>query len=231
MRPDNNDIDRIDRAALRLADIAIRHPWRVIAAALVLVGIALAGAPNLRFANNYRVFFSPDNPELVAFEHLQATYTKNDNILFVVKPEQGTVFTPRTTSAVEELTAEAWKIPYAIRVDSVTNFQHSWADGDELTVEDLIRDGAGLSVEQLANRRAIAQAEPLLDGLRRLHRCHGHRRQRHAAVPGGEPDRGAGGGGLRARPRRADRDQLPRDRGRPERCLDAQQRLCRSRAA
>ena len=46
---------------------------------------------------------------------------------------------------METLTEAAWKIPYAIRVDSVTNFQHSWADGDDLTVEDLIRNGASLS--------------------------------------------------------------------------------------
>jgi predicted RND superfamily exporter protein len=100
----------------------------------------------------------------VAFDELQATYTKNDNILFVVKPRNADVFAPHVAQAVEELTAEAWKIPFAIRVDSITNFQHSWADGDELTVEDLIRDGASLTEAQLRDKREVALAEPLLAG-------------------------------------------------------------------
>jgi predicted RND superfamily exporter protein len=155
---------RTDQLALRFADLATRRPWWVIAGALLLTVIAGAGVGRLEFANNYRVFFGPDNPELIAFEDFQNTYTKNDNILFVLRPAAGDVFTPRIADAVEWLTAEAWKIPYAIRVDSVSNFQHSWADGDELTVEDLIRDGAGLTPEQLGAKREIALAEPLLAG-------------------------------------------------------------------
>ncbi len=153
-----------DRFAARLADFVIRRRWLVIVATLLLVGISSSGARFLEFSNNYRVFFSPENPYLVAFETFQDTYTKNDNILFVVQPGQGTVFTPRMADALERLTAEAWKIPYTIRIDSITNFQHSSARGDELTVDDLIRDGPSLSQQELAGRRKVALAEPLLAG-------------------------------------------------------------------
>jgi predicted RND superfamily exporter protein len=155
---------RIDRFALRLHETVARRPWWVIGTLLIAVLVAAGGIRHLEFSNNYRVFFSPKNPELLAFEEFQDTYTKNDNILFVLQPEEGQVFTPRLSRAIEELTAEAWKIPYAIRVDSVTNFQHTWADGDELTVEDLVRDGGALSRAELDRRRAIALAEPLLRG-------------------------------------------------------------------
>jgi predicted RND superfamily exporter protein len=156
------DLSRSDRFALRLAGFVTRRAWLVIGLTLLLVAVAASGARHLEFSNNYRVFFSPDNPELLAFEEFQDTYTKNDNILFVLQPAEGGVFTPRIADALETLTAESWKIPYAIRVDSLTNFQHSWADGDDLTVEDLIRDGAAMSDELLSQRRAIALAEPLL---------------------------------------------------------------------
>jgi predicted RND superfamily exporter protein/outer membrane lipoprotein-sorting protein len=158
------DQSRTDRLGLRIADVAIRRPWWVIAAALVLAAAAASGVANLEFANNYRVFFGPDNPELIAFENFQNTYTKNDNILFVLQPDDGEVFSPRMAEAVERLTADAWKIPYAIRVDSVTNFQHSWADGDDLTVEDLIRNGGTLPAAELKAKREVALAEPLLAG-------------------------------------------------------------------
>ena len=156
--------NRIDRVALRLFEGVVRRPWWVIGLTLVAVLVAVSGVSQLEFSNNYRVFFSPRNPELLAFEEFQDTYTKNDNILFVLQPERGEVFTPRMTAAIERLTEEAWKIPYAIRVDSISNFQHTWADGDELTVEDLIRGGGDLDRQELERRRAIALAEPLLRG-------------------------------------------------------------------
>ena len=153
-----------DRTAAILADNVVRFRWLVVLATLLVVVAAASGGRFLDFSNNYRVFFSDKNPELVAFDRFQETYTKNDNILFVLRPKDGAVFTPRVAAAIEKLTEGAWKIPFAIRVDSVSNFQHSWADGDDLTVEDLIRGGAELAPEELARRQAIALAEPLLNG-------------------------------------------------------------------
>ena len=153
-----------DRWAIALADFIIRRRWLVIAATLIAVFAIGAGVRHLEFSNNYRVFFGADNPELIAFEKFQATYTKNDNILFVVQPKDGKLFTADHAAAVERITAEAWKTPFSIRVDSVTNFQHSWADGDDLTVEDLVRNGDKMAPEELSRRTAIALAEPLLRG-------------------------------------------------------------------
>ena len=151
--------------AVRWVDRVVKHPWWVLVAVLLVVAVAAAGLPELRFSNNFREYFSPNNPELLAFEELEAVYAKSDNILFVVQPRSGDVFTPRMLEALEALTAEAWKLPYASRVDSITNFQHSRADGDDLTVEDLVRDAAGLGPEELAAKREIALAEPALHGL------------------------------------------------------------------
>ncbi len=151
-----------DRVALSIAKFATSRPWLTIAATLVVVLTAAYGLRGIGLATNYRVFFSPQNPELVAFEEFQATYTKNDNILFFIKPSADAVFSPRIADVVETVTERAWQIPFAIRVDSVSNFQHSWAEGDDLTVEDLIRDGAGLTQADLDEKRRIALEEPLL---------------------------------------------------------------------
>ena len=153
-----------DRIALGFADFAIRRPWLTIAFSLMVIAVGASGLSGLGLATNYRVFFSPENPELVAFESFQETYTKNDNILFYLQPDKDAVFSPRVADAVETLTEAAWQIPYVIRVDSVSNFQHSWADGDDLTVEDLVRDGVRLSQAELDARRDIAVAEPLING-------------------------------------------------------------------
>jgi predicted RND superfamily exporter protein len=108
------------------------------------------------------VFFSEANPELQAFENLQNTYTKNDNFFFVIEPRSGHAFDAETLAAVEQLTEAAWQIPYAIRVDSVSNFQHTYAIEDDLIVEDLVSDAVTQGPDYLADRRDVALAEPLL---------------------------------------------------------------------
>jgi hypothetical protein len=56
----------------------------------------------------------------------------------------------------ERPTGRAWQMPYAIRIDSLTKFQHTWANGDDLTVEDFITDAQALDAEALRNKQAIA---------------------------------------------------------------------------
>ncbi|MCG7888261.1 MAG: MMPL family transporter [Candidatus Thiodiazotropha taylori] len=121
-----------------------------------------SGIQHLAFSNDYRMFFSEENPQLKAFEQLQNTYTKNDNVLFVIAPRDGKVFTRETLSAVAELTKESWQIPYSLRVDSITNFQHTHAEGDDLIVEDLVLDPHSLNDEELAEKQRIATSDPLL---------------------------------------------------------------------
>ncbi len=86
----------------------IANRWWVLLATIVLIMSAGSGGQHLRFTNDYRLFFSDDNPQLLAFEALENTYTKNDNVMFVVVPEDGQVFSPQALAAVEWLTEEAW---------------------------------------------------------------------------------------------------------------------------
>jgi predicted RND superfamily exporter protein len=148
--------------ARSLAAWLVRWRWLAVVLAFALVAFSAAGLRYYGFSNDYRIFFSEENPQLVAFEELQNTYTKSDNVLFVVAPADGNVFTPQTLEAVEWLTEQAWQIPYSIRVDSVSNFQHTYAERDDLIVEDLVMDAANLTGEQLAKIREVAISEPLL---------------------------------------------------------------------
>ena len=155
----------LDAFAVALTRLMIRLRWLVIVAAFAGAGYMATGASRLEYNGNYRAMFSKENPELLAFETFQATFVKSDNILFVVAPQDGTdVFSSETLEAISRLTKGGWEIPYARRVDSVVNFQYTYADGDELIVEDFILDPGALRPEELAEKRALALAEPLLNG-------------------------------------------------------------------
>lgn len=151
-----------DVLAARFGRWVVDRPWTVMIASLLLVAAAASGARLIELTTDYRAFFSEDNPELRTFERLENTYTKSDNVLIVLSPEDGNVFEPETLAAVEQLTHDAWQTPYSIRVDSITNFQHSYAQGDNLIVEDLVVEGGSLSNEAIAGIRQVALSEPLL---------------------------------------------------------------------
>ncbi|MBX2809295.1 MAG: MMPL family transporter [Cellvibrionaceae bacterium] len=141
---------------------SLKNRWIILLVSIfIAIGVG-SGGRFLEFSNDYRMFFSKENPELSAFEKLQSDYTKNDNFLFVIEPADGEVFSRRTLSQIEELTALAWKIPYAIRVDSLSNFQHTVGIEDDLIVEDMIVNSADLSSKLIAEKKAIALAEPLI---------------------------------------------------------------------
>jgi predicted RND superfamily exporter protein len=140
----------------------IRYPWITI---LVVVAIAVAasyGGKNLYFRGDYKVFFDQDFPQLVAHEEMQRIFNKNDNVSIIVVPKDGTVFTEPMMAQIKELTDEAWQTPFSSRVDSVTNYQYTWAEEDDLVVEDLILDLESIDQALVKRTREISTVEPNL---------------------------------------------------------------------
>lgn len=146
------------------AEQIIRHRWIILTlSVLAAIGAGL-GVRNLAFDNDYRIFFSDENPQLLAFEELQRTYTKIDNVFFAVGSRDEAGLTPEILEGIEELASEAWTLPYALRVDAITNYQHTTASDDELVVRDLVENAASLPTEEIAGALDAALHEPALRG-------------------------------------------------------------------
>ena len=73
---------------------------------------------------------------------MENTYGKTNNVFFAVVPENRDATSAVALEAIAWLTERSWQIPYATRVDSLTNFQHSTADGDDILVRDLLEVAA-----------------------------------------------------------------------------------------
>ena len=79
----------------------IRNRWLVLISSVVVFLVAASGARYLTMNPDARVFFSEDNPHLLALEQLENTYVKTENLLFILVPRDGEVFTRDTLDAVE----------------------------------------------------------------------------------------------------------------------------------
>ena len=140
----------------------IRWRYLVVLLSIAVIFAAGSGMPRLSMSNDYRMFFGEDNPQLLEFERMQNTFNKNDNIMFVITPKSEKVFSVETLRAVQTLTKEAWQIPYSTRVDSITNYQHTVAEEDDLVVGDLVPDVEALTDEDLLRIQSIAINEPMM---------------------------------------------------------------------
>ncbi len=140
----------------------VRHRWAVILLTLATVGFLASGLRHLRISNDTRVFFGEDNPEYKALKALEYVYSREQSVFFVVAPHDGNVFTRRTLTALAELTEAGWHVPSSTVVNSITNFQSTRAEGDDLIVEDLVPDPCGLSDLDLQRIRRTALAETAL---------------------------------------------------------------------
>ncbi len=152
----------VEKLATSWGKWVTQHRVITLVVVLLIAALAATGGKNLSFTNDYRVFFSGDDPHLLAFEQLQDTYTKNDNVLIALAPQDGNALTPATLAAIADITERAWQTPYSIRVDSLSNYQHTRAEGDDLWVGDLYEDAANLDTKELDAIKAIVLNEPLL---------------------------------------------------------------------
>ncbi|MEW4983540.1 MAG: MMPL family transporter [Cycloclasticus sp.] len=140
----------------------IRYRLPIIIINLLVVIAAGSGLKLLGFNTDYRVFFGEDNPDLIAFNALEATYSKSDNVFILVAPKKSDIFQPPVLSIVEELTELSWQMPFSRRVDSLQNFQNTYAEEDDLVVENLYENVDELSVADVKRVKKVALADPLL---------------------------------------------------------------------
>lgn len=140
----------------------IRGRWFVVFFFLGLLAIAMMGLPKIKVLADYKSFISPDYPGLIQLEEIEAIFSDNHNLLIAVAPKDGVIFKPETITLVQKITAETWRLPYTSRVDSISNYQHTEVDDDDLIVGDLFPESAAIDVDLLARGKKITAREPQL---------------------------------------------------------------------
>ncbi|HCG7301896.1 efflux RND transporter permease subunit [Vibrio parahaemolyticus] len=145
-----------------LGKISTKYSLLVLLATIFLIIVATIGGKNLYFRGDYDIFFDGTNKQLLAFDEIQTTFAKTDNLAIVIAPEDGDIFTPQTLSLIQKITVDAWQVPYSSRVDSIANYQHTEAFDDDLLVEDLLYSEYELTPDRISKVKSIALSEPVL---------------------------------------------------------------------
>jgi len=156
----------------KLINWIVNWPKTLLFCNLLLVLLFSSGLTHLSISNDFRIYFSKDNPQLKAFENFEDNYVKSDSATLVISAKEGELFTNDGLDLITDLTREAWQIPYAYRVSSLANYQYTRSSNDEIITSDLfdltpdsaIDDSTSSSrtKAQLQQIRAIAISEKRL---------------------------------------------------------------------
>ena len=139
------------------------HPWRSISLALVLVALLVPGLRYMEADFGYRIWFRSDDPLLSKFDAFERRFGNDEMVAVVVHSPTG-IFDRGSVAILHELTEEMWQVPEVIRVESLTNYNWTHADGDELIVEPLLDPDEEMTNSLLQERKRVALEHEIIPG-------------------------------------------------------------------
>ena len=105
----------------------LKYRFLVLGLVTAMTILGAVGAQFLYFDNDYRVFFGKDNPQLKAFEKVQQTYTKIDNVNFgdsvLIWGESSVGRLP-----IETVASNAFTIPYVLLCQITSRVKYQYVD-------------------------------------------------------------------------------------------------------
>ncbi|MEM9044712.1 MAG: outer membrane lipoprotein-sorting protein [Pseudomonadota bacterium] len=135
--------------------VGLRWVWLFVSFALVALAVARIDQI-VPLDPTARVFFAPENPDRQALDRFEQIFARDENLMIVLDLKDREVFTPKTLSLIGELTDLSWYLPFVRRVDSITNHQHTFAEGDELIVRDLVVEPRSVTESEAHEAKSIA---------------------------------------------------------------------------
>ncbi len=147
------------KSLMTLFSWIVNNPLKIIIVSSILLMIFSIGLSKLTISNDFRVYLSKDNPQLLAFESFENNYVSSDSATLVIENKQGDLFNLRSLQLIEQATELAWQIDGAYRVSSLTNYQYTRSQNDEIETNYLVESTAGMTLSQLDKLKEIALSE------------------------------------------------------------------------
>jgi len=113
---------------------------------------------------SYKAFLDADNILLTEMDKIQSEFDSIENSAVIILKHKGGVFQPHAIHDIGELTNLAWKLPFAIKVESLTTAERFGNSGGEIEVRNIIENSESTTTEQVTQIRRWSKASTLVNG-------------------------------------------------------------------
>jgi predicted RND superfamily exporter protein len=116
------------------------------------------------FNGNVNVMFDEENTHFQRLKQLDQQYIESNYLIILFEPAEGSVYQRKSLKIVEELTEALWQLPFAVRVDSVSNHPRLEVSGDNLSVTNLVQNSLQLTDQQRQSIQRYARDDQQIQG-------------------------------------------------------------------
>ncbi|MDD0853446.1 MMPL family transporter [Halobacteriovorax sp. GB3] len=120
-----------------LAKLPTRYPKTHLAIGLFLILMLSPFLFQIEFDFGAKVWFRQSDPYIVSLNEFEKNFG-NDESLVVALQTESNIFNPKTLQLLNDVTEKMWEIPSVIRVESLTNYHWTQAEGDDIMTEPFI---------------------------------------------------------------------------------------------
>lgn len=139
--------------------LLINYRWLWLALSFTLTAFSTIGFKHFFFDASPRSYFKEGHEAYDRFKEVEDRYGKDFRVFFMLSAKTGDMFDKENLEALLEMTEAGWSLPLVRRVDSLSNYQHTFSENDELLVEDFISSELLDEEEELSKRRKLATSD------------------------------------------------------------------------
>ncbi|MAW07605.1 MAG: hypothetical protein CME61_04915, partial [Halobacteriovoraceae bacterium] len=145
----------------KLSYLIYHRPLRFIIGSLTICLLMIPQLLTLESDFGVRIWFKTDDHLIQDLNELEQKFGNDERILLAVHSKTD-IFTKSNLEALEKLTEGMWLVPQVTRVDSMSNYNYSKVDGDDLYSEPFIENAAELSPKEIIEKKEIALNDKIL---------------------------------------------------------------------
>ncbi len=145
----------IEKSLLKL----FSHKIKLLFFVFFLLTIFISGMRFLETPSGYRGFVENEFTHYKNITDLEEKYGQIDVLSYAIKPSKGDIFQKDVLLLIDELTRNSWQTPYSTRVESITNHQYSTVMGDDIEINDFIKNIQNLNDKDLLDLKSKALKE------------------------------------------------------------------------
>ena len=130
---------RIETAFARFGRTVYRNPLKTLGLVIALTAALVAQLPSLTQDSSPESFFHKDDPELLRYNAFKEQFGRDEMVIAILTPKEvfEVKFLNRLKAFHEALEKE---VPHLKEVTSLINIRNTYGRGDELVVDDLIKE-------------------------------------------------------------------------------------------
>jgi uncharacterized protein len=157
----------MDQISLRekIAFFPLQRPKLCLILGFLLFAVITPWSANIKFDFSATVWFSETDPLLERLRNFEQTFGSDESVVVLVELHEGDIFTPKVIELIQELTERVWEVPLVSRVESLTNYHWSYAEGDNLITEPFIPEELAHDENFLLERRIAGLEHSVLPGV------------------------------------------------------------------